>query len=196
MNRSRNRRSSQVVLITLLIAGLCYVGLSSSAEPPPEKKDTQAAGKQKTDQDDKKKTGNPKKKVNPLSRFMRGKLDASNSVLEGMLTEDFKLIEDGGNRLKEISDAEKWRISNDMMYRHHSEDFRNNVDKLIKAAKKGESLDRVALIWFDTTLSCIDCHHWVRTMIIAEGQGEIDAIPDLLPLRRNNEAPKTHVRKQ
>jgi hypothetical protein len=66
-----------------------------------------------------------------------------------------------------MSDTERWRVSNDIMYRNHSEDFRRSVDKLI-AASKGNSIDRAALSWFDVTLSCIDCHRYVRTVLIAE----------------------------
>ncbi|MBI1312579.1 hypothetical protein GC176_14900 [bacterium] len=108
------------------------------------------------------------KKNSPLKEFMQQKLVASNQVLEGLLTEDYKLIEKGGRKFREMGNAEKWRVSNDMMYRTHSEDFQRNVDKLIESASKSESLDRIALAWFDTTLSCIDCHRWVRTVLIAD----------------------------
>ena len=63
-----------------------------------------------------------------------------------------------------------------MMYRSHSEDFQRNVDKLVEGAAKAESIDRVALAWFDTTLSCIDCHRWVRTVLIADSKAPL-ALP-------------------
>jgi phosphate-selective porin len=115
----------------------------------------------------------PKKKTSPHKEFMRDKLAASNQVLEGLLTEDYKLIEKGGRKFREMSDAAKWRVSTDMMYRSHSEDFQRNVDKLIETAEKAESIDRVALAWFDTTLSCIDCHRWVRTVLIADSKAPL-----------------------
>ncbi len=113
------------------------------------------------------------KKASPHKEFMREKLAASNQVLEGLLTEDYKLIEKGGSKFREMSDAAKWRVSTDMMYRSHSEDFQRNVDKLIETAEKAESIDRVALAWFDTTLSCIDCHRWVRTVLIADSKAPL-----------------------
>ena len=113
------------------------------------------------------------KKTSPHKEFMRDKLAASNQVLEGLLTEDYKLIEKGGRKFREMSDAAKWRVSTDMMYRSHSEDFQRNVDKLIETAEKAESIDRVALAWFDTTLSCIDCHRWVRTVLIADSKAPL-----------------------
>lgn len=110
----------------------------------------------------------PKKKKNEeLSDFMRQKLDASGWVLEGLLTENFQLLEKGAKRMNEMSRVEKWRVSNDMMYRHHSEDFQARVDKLIKTAKD-ESSDAAALAYFDMTMSCIECHKWVRRVLVAD----------------------------
>ena len=106
-----------------------------------------------------------KKKV--LGDFMRQKLDATNFVLEGLLTEDFELLTKGAKKLSEMSRAEKWRVSNDIMYGNHSEDFQSRVDKLINAAKE-ESVDAAALAYFDTTMSCIECHKWVRRTLIAQ----------------------------
>lgn len=110
-----------------------------------------------------------------LSKFMRQKMQATNDIMEGLLLEDPKLINTAAKKLKEMSDAEHWRVSNDMMYRHHSEDFRSSVDKLI-VASKGQSIDRAALAWFDVTLSCIDCHRFVRTVLIAEADSPIPTI--------------------
>ena len=81
--------------------------------------------------------------------------------------EDSKIIAKAAKKLKEMSDTERWRVSNDIMYRNHSEDFRRSVDKLISASK-GNSIDRAALSWFDVTLSCIDCHRYVHTVLIAD----------------------------
>ncbi len=115
-----------------------------------------------------------KKKL--LGEFMRQKLDATNLVLEGLLTEDFDMLTKGAKKLSEMSRAEKWRVSNDMMYRHHSEDFQSRVDKLIKASKD-ESVDAAALAYFDTTMSCIDCHKWVRRTLIAKTSDKPAAKP-------------------
>lgn len=106
-----------------------------------------------------------KKKL--LGEFMRQKLDATDHVLEGLLTEDFDMLTKGAKKLSEMSRAEKWRVSNDIMYRHHSEDFQSRVEKLIRASKE-ESVDAAALAYFDTTMSCVECHKWVRRTLIAK----------------------------
>ena len=108
-----------------------------------------------------------------LYAFMRVKLGWMDLIMEGLLVDDFKKVERGAQKLREMSEAEKWRVSNDLMYRNHSEDFQKRIDKLIKTAQDGESLDRATLAWFDATMSCIECHRWVRTMLIADAP-EID----------------------
>jgi len=109
-----------------------------------------------------------------LADFMRQKMDASHDIMEGLLMEDSKSITKAAKKLKEMSDTERWRVSNDIMYRNHSEDFRRSVDKLI-VASKGNSIDRAALSWFDVTLSCIDCHRYVRTVLIADNELSTDS---------------------
>ncbi|MEX1232266.1 MAG: hypothetical protein WEB58_18620 [Planctomycetaceae bacterium] len=112
--------------------------------------------------------GKPDKKEDKaLSEFMREKLAASNKILEGMCTEDFKLIEEGAAKLQELSQAEKWRISNDVMYKQHSAEFSRIAAQLQKQAKEG-NLEGSALAWLQATMSCIECHKFVRSTLIAE----------------------------
>lgn len=104
---------------------------------------------------------------NPLlSKFMRAKLKASSQVLEGLCTEDFALVQKGAKSLHTMSKAEKWRASNDAMYRQYSLEFRSGVERLEKAAKN-KKLDAAALAWTKTTLNCIECHRWVKANLIA-----------------------------
>jgi hypothetical protein len=100
-----------------------------------------------------------------LAKFMRAKLDASSKVLDGLCTEDFEKIVAGATSLKEVSSAEQWRVSTDVMYRQHSAEFRGTVDDLLQAAEK-KNLDGAALAWTRSTLSCIECHRWVRATLI------------------------------
>lgn len=108
-----------------------------------------------------------KKTDKDLSDFMREKLAASNSILEGLATEDFKLIQDGAAKLQDLSQAEKWRISNDVMYKQHSSEFTRVAAQLQKQAKEG-NLEGSALSWLQATMSCIECHKFVRSTLIAE----------------------------
>ena len=108
-----------------------------------------------------------KLKKTPLQAFMRLKLAASNQVLEGLVVDDLDLVVQGSDSLLEISAAEKWRASNDMMYLQNSRGFRRSVEVLRDKAKK-KSIDGAALAWVDVTMSCIHCHEWVRNVLIAD----------------------------
>lgn len=102
----------------------------------------------------------------PLRDYMRKKLAASNQILEGLCTEDTELILEGARTLNEMSTSERWRVNNDPMYRQFSSEFREITQQLIAAAEK-KNEDRVALKWMDATMSCIDCHNFVRGIRIA-----------------------------
>ncbi len=106
-------------------------------------------------------------KKEELRTFMRKKLDACNQVLEGLVTEDGPMIVAGAKALNELSSAEKWRVSNDLVYRQFSEEFTRTTKKLQTAAEN-EKFDDVALKWIDATMSCVDCHKWVRGMRVAK----------------------------
>ena len=103
-----------------------------------------------------------------LSDFMHLKLDASNKILEGLVTEDSDLIREGAEVLTQMSTAEKWRISHNVMYLQFSKEFQRNAEKLVDAAKE-KNLDRAALRWMDTTMSCIECHRYVRNELVVQG---------------------------
>lgn len=102
-----------------------------------------------------------------VQKFMRQKLEACSQILEGITTEDAALVKAGANTLAAMSAAEKWRVSNDVMYKQFSEDFQRTANKLTAAAEKG-NFDDVTLKWIDATLSCVECHKFVRGMRLAD----------------------------
>lgn len=106
-----------------------------------------------------------------LSHFMRLKLDASG---KGLAVEDFSLIKEGAQKLNEMSTAEKWRVTNDSLYRNFSGEFQRVTGELVKAAEE-ENLDRAALKWMDVTMNCIECHRYARGIMIASAKtpGEV-----------------------
>ena len=111
----------------------------------------------------------PEKAKEPaLAKFMRAKLTASSQILEGLCTEDYEAIQTGAEKLKSMSNEERWRVSNDAIYRQHSAEFRDAVENILTAAKEKKNLDSAALAWTKTTLSCIECHRWVRNTLVAE----------------------------
>jgi hypothetical protein len=92
---------------------------------------------------------------------MRRKMNASSLILEGLVMENAAYIKEGGNTLLEMSKAETFQVLTDKEYRLHNREFRDATKRMIEAAEK-ESYDKVALAWFDVTISCVDCHDHVR----------------------------------
>jgi len=105
-----------------------------------------------------------------LGEFMRVKLAFSNRVLEGLCTEDSKMVAEAAAGLNRMSVAERWRVSTDPMYRQFSREFTRTTQQLQDAAKE-KNMDRAALKWVSATMSCIECHNYVRGIRIAGESG-------------------------
>ncbi len=116
--------------------------------------------------------GNADKKDKPeqaLERFMRQKLQASSLILEGLCTEDLKMVSDGSDTLMKMSHEEKWRVSNDMMYRRYSQQFLEAVEEL-KAEAESLDMNGASTAWVDVTMKCLKCHEWVRNTVLADAE--------------------------
>jgi len=114
----------------------------------------------------------PKKfepKTKPGNIFMRSKLKASQEILEGLTTEDFELVAKGAKELNTMTQGEKWRVSNDVMYKQFSQEFQRKTAALEKSAKGGQVND-ISLKWVSVTMSCIECHSYVRGNRISEAR--------------------------
>ena len=101
-----------------------------------------------------------------LRAFMRKKLAASQSVLEGLVVEDFEMIAEGARQLKITATAGEFMVSNDEIYINYADDFRRVVNKLAVAAKE-KRLEGATLAYLDMTMKCVDCHKHVRNAPIA-----------------------------
>lgn len=93
--------------------------------------------------------------------FMLRKLDHSQRVLEGIVLEDFDLIEKYARTLSMLSLAAEWQVSPSAEYRQHSQEFRRTADALAEMARK-KNLDGAALKYVELTLNCVNCHKEVR----------------------------------
>lgn len=114
--------------------------------------------------------GSADKKDEPgqaLARFMRQKLQASNMILEGLCTEDLTMVANGAGTLMKMSGEEKWRVSNDIMYRRYSTEFVQAVEELQQEAMDND-MDGTSMAWVNVTMKCLKCHEWVRNTVLAE----------------------------
>jgi cytochrome c556 len=108
----------------------------------------------------------PVNRARGVRPFMRMKLEASSKILEGLTTEDFKMIREGAETLQNMSAAEKWRVSNDVLYRQYSAEFNREAKRLLEQAN-ARNLDGATLAWVECTMSCVRCHNHARAIKIA-----------------------------
>ena len=97
----------------------------------------------------------------PVTTFMKAKLTASKSVLEGLVTEDFKKIERGAEKMLVMSNSAEWKVIQGPVYAQYSAEFRRSVKKLIKEAKE-KDIDGAGLSYMHITMNCISCHRYLK----------------------------------
>jgi len=104
---------------------------------------------------------------NQVREFMRSKLAHSEQVLGGLVTEDYELIAQHAQHLSLLSQQATWQVLQTPEYLDHSTEFRRAANRLTSAARK-KNLDGAALAYVDVTMSCINCHKYVRDTQNAE----------------------------
>ena len=102
-----------------------------------------------------------------VRQFMRKKLAATQDILEGLTTEDFEMIGRGAKLLKTMSEHADFQVSKETMYRQHAAEFERISGKLEKAATDLK-LDSAALQYVNLTMNCIECHKFVRNVLVAD----------------------------
>lgn len=108
------------------------------------------------------------RKQTPVQVFMQSKLEDNTTILEGLMTNQFEQIVTASEHLSLMSTATEWHVIQGPIYKQHSEEFRRSVSELKKAAAK-ENLDGAALAYMHMTMTCINCHKFVRGSRIADG---------------------------
>lgn len=102
-----------------------------------------------------------------VAKFMRKKLDASQLVLEGLVTEDFEMIAKGAKSMEAMSRASDWQMIKGPIYKQFSSEFRKTCEDLVGAAEE-ENVDAAGLAYMRLTMGCITCHNFVRTTMMAD----------------------------
>lgn len=98
--------------------------------------------------------------------FMRGKLDAAEAVLEGLVTEDFELIQRGADQLRVMGQRAEWNVLKTREYVQYSAEFQR-VSEQLGSAGKEKKLDAASLAYLQLTMTCINCHKHARGAKIA-----------------------------
>jgi len=108
-------------------------------------------------------------KPNEVSALMKLKLKHSQSILEGVAIEDFDMIAKNSQQLALLAQDANWRVFQTPEYRHHSADFQRIAGDLTKAAKARNG-DAAALAYVQLTMSCVNCHKYVRSVRMASAK--------------------------
>jgi hypothetical protein len=97
---------------------------------------------------------------------MKVKLQHSQRVLEGIVTEDFQLIGENARRLQQLSQAAGWRARNTPEYELFTTEFRRHAKALEKAAEQ-KNIDAATGSYMQMTVSCVSCHKYIRGKDVA-----------------------------
>ena len=124
----------------------------------------------------------PDRPPTPVSNaaFMRAKLVGSQQVLDGLVSEDFRLILRGAESMKSMSQTVQWPQSDDAVYQHYSEDFQRHCDSLASSARQGK-LEQAHYTYLQMTTQCINCHNYVRKRFKIERPDEPSGPIRLIP---------------
>lgn len=93
--------------------------------------------------------------------LMQQKLSSMNQVLNGLVNQDYKIIDDAAAKLMDISKASTWHKTNDEDFLRHAKNFQNLIENLQEKSKAKEH-DGTALSYVALTFSCLHCHQEVR----------------------------------
>ena len=108
----------------------------------------------------------PEVPTNQVAGFMRLKLGHSQKVLEGLVLEDFGMIDKQAQELSLLSQDANWQVLQTPEYLQLSVEFRRSADALSRAAKE-KNLDKATLAYLGMTMKCVGCHEHVRDVRMA-----------------------------
>lgn len=113
------------------------------------------------------KSDNPSRDSDPTRVVMQAKLIHSQKVMEGLVTQDFDMIEAAAGALSEISltpppDLAKTGDKTDeQVYEHFRMEFARLAGQL-KGHARREELEATAWVQQNMTATCIACHEYIR----------------------------------
>jgi cytochrome c556 len=97
---------------------------------------------------------------------MRAKLTHAQKILEAILTSNYGLLEVESNALARVTQSPAWTVLNSPEYRRQSDAFLAVTRNLVDAAKQRD-LDAAAMHYSSLTMSCYQCHRYMKNARIA-----------------------------
>jgi hypothetical protein len=140
----RNVGIGLVMVAALAGGGLALTGRSQTKDTSPPKGDT-------------------KKEEPPTGKqvLMRDKLAYANKALDGLSVEDFGKVVESAQMMRMISRASSWYVLDSDEYTRLSKNFQEQAADLERHAKE-KNLDMAGLDYMRISLTCIQCHKYVR----------------------------------
>jgi len=96
-----------------------------------------------------------------IKELMRRKLESSQELLKALTIGDLDIAGSHAEKLLRLSKEEEWKFRNTRQYEMWSDDFRQNAEAIVKAAKE-KNLQGARLNYLGMTLDCFNCHSYVR----------------------------------
>lgn len=96
----------------------------------------------------------------PQRQLMQKKLEHSREVLAGLSTEDFARVAENAQALERLTN-QQWVAVESEPYRMHLKNFRFAASELHRFAGD-KNLEGATLAYLQMTMSCIDCHKYLR----------------------------------
>ena len=100
----------------------------------------------------------------PPKSFMRKKLASTQKVMEGLTTENRRLIVEGADELLKVTDDASWKVPRDAYFIHYSNDFKRTLRDLRNSAERG-NIEEATFAYTHATFSCMACHRHVRGVV-------------------------------
>jgi len=97
----------------------------------------------------------------PVSFWMKKKLDFSKNVLEGIAMGDFDKVSQNAKTLKGLSKIEAFVRRGTPGYRAQVDAFERSLTEIIQQADK-ENIEGMTLGFNELTVSCVKCHRELR----------------------------------
>lgn len=109
--------------------------------------------------------------------LMRAKLASSNKIVEGLMTQDFGLVETGAQELAKICEATGWHAEEDQVYAHYRDELRRISQKLVQLAAD-EDQHGATYTYMHSITTCTSCHDYCRDVLhLAAKEPTLEAIP-------------------
>jgi hypothetical protein len=109
--------------------------------------------------------------------LMRAKLVSTQSVVEGLVEKDFRMINAAAVELLKTCESDDWESNTDSLYADYREQLRRQSKKLIDQAGM-RNLEGATYAYMGVLSTCVDCHSHCRdVLMIATEKPRLRVVP-------------------